>query len=171
MKKRKKHAILLSLSYQINAASNKEEKMIAWTKDKFRKYPDLKEFVLYALFGILTTGANIGTFMGLRYLAVPTVIANAAAWLTSVFVAYVTNRKWVFHSAASNVIREFCTFAFYRLMTGILDEVIVVVLVEMTGSPFATIPDKLWELAVKVISNIIVIILNYIFSKKRIFSS
>ena len=145
--------------------------MVAWAKDKFYKYPDLKEFVLYALFGILTVGANIGVFMGLRHLEVSAVIANAAAWLVSVIVAYVTNRKWVFHSTVSNIIREFLTFAFYRLMTGILDEIIVVTLVEMIGSPLMTIPDKLWELGVKVGSNIIVIILNYIFSKKRIFAS
>ena len=92
-------------------------------------------------------------------------------WLVSVIVAYVTNRKWVFHSTVSNIIREFLTFAFYRLMTGILDEIIVVTLVEMIGSPLMTIPDKLWEFGVKVGSNIIVIILNYIFSKKRIFAS
>lgn len=145
--------------------------MVAWTKDKFRKYPDLKEFVLYALFGILTVAANIGTFMGLRHMGVATGAANALAWLVSVIVAYITNRIWVFRSTVSNVIREFATFAFYRLMTGILDEVIVVVLVEMTGSPVEALSGKPWELIVKTGSNIIVIILNYVFSKKRIFRS
>lgn len=144
--------------------------MVAWAKDKFRKYPDLKEFVLYALFGILTVAANIGTFMGLRHIGITTGVANAVAWLASVIVAYITNRIWVFRSTVSHIMREFATFAFYRLMTGILDEVIVVTLVEMTGSP-AAIPDKLWEFAVKTGSNIIVIILNYVFSKKRIFRS
>lgn len=145
--------------------------MVAWAKDKLYKYPDLREFVLYALFGILTVAANIAVFMGLRHVGVATGAANAAAWLASVVVAYITNRVWVFHSTVSNVIREFATFAFYRLMTGILDEVIVVTLVEMTGSPFAAVPGKFWELCVKVSSNIIVIILNYVFSKKRIFAS
>lgn len=145
--------------------------MVAWAKDKLYKYPDLREFVLYALFGILTVAANIAVFMGLRHVGVATGAANAAAWLASVVVAYITNRVWVFHSTVSNVIREFATFAFYRLMTGILDEVIVVTLVEMTGSPFASVPGKFWELCVKVSSNIIVIILNYVFSKKRIFAS
>ena len=145
--------------------------MVAWTKDKLYKYPDLREFVLYALFGILTVATNIGVFMGLRHIGVAAGAANAAAWLASVIVAYITNRVWVFHSTVSNVIWEFATFAFYRLMTGIMDEVIVVTLVEMTGSPFVAVPDKLWELCVKISSNIIVIILNYVFSKKRIFAS
>ncbi len=145
--------------------------MVSWTKDKLRKYPALKEFILYALFGVLTVAANIGTFMGLRHLEVSTGAANAAAWLASVLVAYVTNRIWVFHSTDTNILREFAVFAFYRLMTGVLDEIIVVTLVEITGSPFVGVPDHLWELSVKIGSNIIVITLNYIFSKKRIFKS
>lgn len=144
--------------------------MVNWTKEKFRKYPELKEFVLYALFGILTVAANIGTFMGLRHLDVSTGVANALAWLFSVLVAYTTNRIWVFKSTSDNIIKEFGTFAFYRLLTGVLDEIIVVSLVEMTGSPSPRLSDKLWELLVKTGSNIIVIILNYIFSKKRIFT-
>lgn len=143
--------------------------MVAWTKDKFRKYPDLKEFVLYALFGVLTVIANIGTFMGLRHIEVPTEFANALAWLISVLVAYTTNRLWVFKSTSDNVWKEFGTFFFYRFLTGILDEIIVVVLVEMTGPPLAVFSDSIWEFLVKSGSNVIVILLNYIFSKKRIF--
>ena len=144
--------------------------MVNWTREKLRRYPDLKEFVLYALFGILTVAANIGTFMGLRHIEVSTEIANAVAWLASVLVAYTTNRIWVFKSTSDNILKEFGTFAFYRLLTGVLDEIIVVSLVEMTGSPSPRLSDKFWELLVKTGSNIIVIILNYIFSKKRIFT-
>lgn len=144
--------------------------MVNWTREKFRRYPDLKEFVLYALFGILTVAANIGSFMGLRHIEVSTEIANAVAWLASVLVAYTTNRIWVFKSTSDNILKEFGTFAFYRLLTGVLDEIIVVSLVEMTGPPSPRFSDKLWELLVKTGSNIIVIILNYIFSKKRIFT-
>ena len=144
--------------------------MVDWTREKFRRYPDLKEFVLYALFGILTVAANIGSFMGLRHIEVSTEIANAVAWLASVLVAYTTNRIWVFKSTSDNILKEFGTFAFYRLLTGVLDEIIVVSLVEMTGPPTPRFSDKLWELLVKTGSNIIVIILNYIFSKKRIFT-
>ena len=144
--------------------------MVNWTREKFRRYPDLKEFVLYALFGILTVAANIGSFMGLRHIEVSTEIANAVAWLASVLVAYTTNRIWVFKSTSENILKEFGTFAFYRLLTGVLDEIIVVSLVEMIGSPTPRFSDKLWELLVKTGSNIIVIILNYIFSKKRIFT-
>ena len=143
--------------------------MVAWTRNKFRKYPDLKEFVLYALFGVLTVFANIGTFMALRHFDVPTEYANALAWLISVLVAYTTNRLWVFKSTSDKVWKEFGIFFFYRFLTGIFDEIIVVVLVEMTGPPSAVFSDRIWELLVKSGSNVIVILLNYIFSKKRIF--
>ena len=77
--------------------------------------------------------------------------------------AYITNRKYVFESKAigfSTIIKETANFFFCRLATGLLDLAIMVVFVDLLHFNGMTI---------KILSNIIVIILNYVASKLLIF--
>ena len=52
-----------------------------------------KEFVLYALFGVLTTIANAGTFLIVSYIVGGEhhIFNNVVAWFAGVLVAFVTN--------------------------------------------------------------------------------
>ena len=56
--------------------------------------------------------------------------------------------------------KEFGSFVACRVATGVMDEIIMIVGVDVLG---------IWGLGVKIFANILVIILNYIFSKLLIF--
>ena len=85
------------------------------------------------------------------------------AWVLAVLFAYVTNRKWVFHSDAfttSDVIKEIVSFFVCRLATGLIDWASMFIFVDLL---------HLNDVAVKTIANIVVIVLNYLASKLVIF--
>lgn len=121
--------------------------------------------LLYLIFGVVTTIVNILVFaIGIR-LGMGTTISNIIAWFLSVLVAYLTNRVWVFDSHAQGfkaLATEVSVFFFYRIVTLGVDIAIVDFGVKILhGNPI------LW----KIIDNVVVIILNYIFSKVFIFKN
>lgn len=120
-----------------------------------------KEIVMYLIFGVLTTVVNIVVYylcndvMHMHYL-----IANAIAWLVSVLFAYVTNRKYVFESCDASWIAECLKFMTSRVSTGVIDMIVMFVLVNLFA--FSSMISK-------VLSNVLVIVLNYLFSKLFVF--
>ena len=138
-------------------------------KSLFLKY---REQIAYLFFGGVTTLVNIAAYALLSRAGLSTGLANAIAWALSVLVAYVTNRLWVFESKSRGAAaaKEFLSFVACRLGTGLMDEAIMVLGVDKLG-PMLVSPERLdlWGLGVKVFSNILVIILNYVFSKAFIF--
>lgn len=130
-------------------------------KDLWGKY---KTIILYLIFGVGTTLTNIVTFyLCTRCFKLNTIGSTVVAWIVSVFFAYVTNRKWVFESKENTrvgIINEIVAFFSCRLVTGIMDVVIMFLLVDVL---------KFNDMLIKVFSNILVIILNYIASKLLIF--
>ena len=57
-----------------------------------------KEFILYGIFGVLTTIVNIIVFYLLDIAHVNIYISNTCAFIISVIIAYVTNKLFVFES-------------------------------------------------------------------------
>ncbi len=140
-------------------------------KRLFLKY---REAILYIFFGGLTTVINIVTYgICTQLFSMGTGTSNALAWVLSVLFAYATNRKWVFESAAHTpreLMREFVSFVSCRLGTGVLDQIIMVLGVDVFGARFIPVPyADLWSMGLKIASNILVIVLNYVFSKLIIF--
>lgn len=135
--------------------------MIKFVLGLMKKYQSL---ISYAVFGVLTTLVNIVTYsICYGQLGISNTISNVIAWILSVAFAYVTNKLWVFDSKswAWNVLkREVVAFVSCRLATGILDIVIMFICVDLMGWP---------AMLMKVISNVLVIVLNYVFSKLIIF--
>ena len=131
-------------------------------KEMMEKYKDI---VPYAIFGILTTIINIVVYLFFAHILKKEVmLSTLAAWFLSVLFAYVTNRKWVFHSGVltfSNIMREAVAFFICRLATGIADILIMFIFVNIFHFN---------DLFIKIISNIAVIILNYVASKWIIFN-
>ena len=136
----------------------------------FRKY---REQIAYLFFGGVTTVLNVATYALLHVgLGVHSDLANAAAWLAAVLVAYVTNRIWVFrsHTRGRDMLRELMSFAAGRVLTGLMDQGIMHLATQVVGPRL--IPEawrKLWDMGVKLASNVLVVILNYVFSKVFIF--
>lgn len=120
--------------------------------------------IAYLFFGVCTTLVNMITYqICYNVSGMPNVPATVIAWVLAVVFAYVTNKLFVFDSkswAVEVLKHELPSFFGCRLLTGILDVVIMYVAVDVMG-----LHALLWKL----ISNILVIILNYIASKLLIF--
>ena len=130
-------------------------------KELLKKY---KFIILYGIFGILTTIINIVTY-ALCYdmFNISNVVSNIIAWILSVLFAFITNKIWVFESKSFDFkifIKELWNFIVCRLATGALDLGIMYVGVDLLKGP---------ALILKIASNIIVIILNYVMSKLFVF--
>ena len=130
-------------------------------KELLKKY---KFIILYGLFGVLTTVINIAVY-GIFYsvLDVSNVISNIIAWVISVLFAFITNKLWVFESKSFDIklfMKELGSFTLCRVTTGVLDLGIMFVGVDLLKGP---------AMILKVVSNVIVIILNYIMSKLFVF--
>lgn len=127
-------------------------------------YNRYRSFVLYVFFGVCTTIINIAAYtLCARVFGMGTVSANVTAWIAAVAAAYITNKIWVFESRAwttKAVIYEIVTFAACRATTGAMDVAIMYVSVDLLGFQ---------DIMMKVISNALVIVLNFLFSKLVIF--
>ena len=126
--------------------------------------PKFKELFLYGIFGVLATVIDIFVYwFCARILNFSTVTSTSLAWLIAVMFAYFSNHTFVFESGEKTfkgILREMIYFFSCRIATGIIDVVIMYVFVDLINF------DGVY---VKTVSNIIVIILNYIASKLFIF--
>lgn len=120
--------------------------------------------ILYLFFGICTTIVNIITYyLSAHILSLSVILSTCLAWLVSVIFAYITNKWWVFESKSLRlkaVIQEILSFTGCRLFTGACDLLIMLIFVDSLGMD---------DLFVKIASNILAVVLNYIFSKMIIF--
>ena len=132
-------------------------------KDLYLKY---KEIINYLIFGVLTTIVSLVTYYICVYTildpdnAVQLQIANVISWIISVAFAYITNRKFVFESKEKNKIKEASKFVTSRIATLLMDMVIMYV-----GVTVLRFNDKI----MKLISQVVVIVMNYILSKILVF--
>ena len=123
-----------------------------------------KSFIAYAVFGVFTTIVNVAVYNVCYYkFEIGNVLSNVSAWIFAVTFAYLTNKVWVFGSKSwkwAVLKREIMAFISCRLATGILDLAIMYICVDVM---------QLHAMLMKILSNVIVIILNYVFSKLIIF--
>lgn len=127
-------------------------------------YKNHKEGMRYLVFGGLSTIINILIFMLLKGFF-STIISNTVAWIFSIIFAYITNKYCVFiKEIKSNkeLFKEIVSFILFRLLTLIVDEIFMYYTIDIL---------KYNQLLMKIIANIIVILLNYIFSKVIIFKN
>lgn len=136
-----------------------------FTNMDFKKlYDQYKDIIPYGVFGVLTTVVNIVSYwIAAHPLGLSVMTSTVIAWFLSVLFAYVTNRKWVFHSEADGfeaIVKEMVSFFGCRLATGFVDLACMFLFVDVL---------HLDDVVIKVIANIIVIVLNYVASKLVIF--
>ncbi len=87
-------------------------------------------------------------------------IANIIKWVAGVLFAYFTNRKFVFKSTNDNKLQEFVSFTSSRVITLLMDMVIMGVMVNVLG---------IYDLIATVVSMVVQIVGNYILSKFFVF--
>ena len=122
-----------------------------------------RELISYLVFGVLTTAVNYITYLLFAPLFATTTVPTAIAWVLSVIFAYITNRIFVFRSTARGwkaLMFEVVSFFGARVLSGVLDVAFMWVFADYMGF------DDKW---MKLISNVFVIIFNYIASKLVVF--
>ncbi|ABR46538.1 GtrA family protein [Alkaliphilus metalliredigens QYMF] len=124
---------------------------------------NLKHYMNYLIFGVLTTAVNLVIYtilirFGLHYL-----ISTTIAFILAVSVAFYTNRKWVFDSDVKEqkgLMKEMSTFFVVRIGTYFFDLFGLILLIQLADMD---------ELISKLIVNGGVIVLNYALSKWVVF--
>ena len=122
-----------------------------------------RETITYGIFGILTTIVNFVSYEGLYRLGMTNLTANWMAWVIAVTFAYIVNKWSVFRSRSSTVRAELTKMGkFYgaRLVSLGVEQLGMFIFVDKLG---------IYRWLVKGALSVIVIILNYIFSKLYIF--
>lgn len=135
--------------------------MFAKIRELIEKYWDV---LSYLIFGVLTTIVNYVVYLPCyNVLGFSAVISNGIAWVVAVAFAYLTNKPFVFRShdwSAKTVIPELTKFVGCRIGSGLAESLILLVAVDMLGWN-----GNLWKL----LTNVLVVILNYIGSKLLVF--
>lgn len=122
-----------------------------------------KEVILYLFFGVMTTAVNILMFQVCRLVGVDLFLSNLIAWIISVLTAFITNKLFVFESKNASffhMAKETILFFSARVFSLGVDMAVIAFMVQFL---------LIHELISKVISNVIVIIVNYVLSKFIIF--
>lgn len=137
------------------------QKGTGWFRSTFIKY---KHIIYYLIFGLVTTIVNVGMYwLCYDILHIPNLISNFIAWVAAVIVSFVTSKIWVFGSktwTVAIVIPEIIKFGGARVLTLLIDEAIMglgVDILHFNG------------LIMKLVSGIVVVILNYVFSRIWVF--
>lgn len=165
----------------------KKESFIGKMIDKFFT----KEIITYLVFGVLTTVVNLGIFYVFKKLFIAIewngvfnillekaglqkaleffgegtdyLDANLIAWVAAVIFAFVTNKLWVFESKSwkpSVAGKEFVGFMGARIFSFVVETIMMFVMITLLS----------WhDLIAKTIVGIVVVIINYVFSKLIIF--
>lgn len=136
-------------------------------KELYLKY---KEIINYLIFGVLTTAVSLIV----KYILLFTIFSASNAvqlqtaiiisWVAAVLFAYFTNRKFVFESTNKNQFREFFSFVLSRVSTLLLEMFIMWFFVTLLK-----LNTDLYVIIFTIISQIVIIVGNYILSKLFVF--
>lgn len=126
-----------------------------------RKHYDV---LSYLFFGVLTTVVNYVIYLPCyNLLGYSATVSNLIAWVVAVAFAYLTNKPFVFRShdwSAKTVIPELTKFVSCRVASGAAESVILLLTVDILHWN-----GNVWKL----ITSVLVVVLNYIGSKLLVF--
>ena len=132
-------------------------------KNVYNKY---KEIIMYLIFGVLTTVISVVTRIVLFNTllssdnALEVQIATIISNVVGIIFAYFTNRKFVFESKNKNRLKEFVSFVTGRVGTLLMDMLIMYIGVTLLKGNSTVIT---------LISQVLVIVTNYLISKLIVF--
>lgn len=112
----------------------------------------------------MTTVVNYAVYFACTKLfSIHYLVSNVIAWVISVMFAYLVNKIFVFVSldwSREKLWKEISQFVAARVFSGAGETLMLLVVVDMMGYP---------DSIIKIIAGILVIIVNYLFSKWIIF--
>lgn len=134
-------------------------------KETKRENGIFREGAAYLVFGVLTTVIDYGISNALFYAAhMAPVPSQVIGWVAAVLFAFVTNKWWVFESRTlvpGEVWKEFVSFVLCRVATFIFNLAAIFIMADILKMEF---------FICKLLISVVVVILNYIFSKILIFA-
>lgn len=135
-------------------------KIINFGLNIYHKY---EEVINYLITGFIGVVVSVLSFYLCRKINLSILISNIISWIIAVILMYILNKLFVFKSKNENykqTIKEFISFILARVITLIIETGILYL-----GVLLITKNDTI----VKIFAQIVIIILNYIFSKFLIF--
>ena len=127
-------------------------------------YQKNKEVLMYLFFGGVSFVLNMVLYILLNaVLGMNELLANIFCWIVCVLFQFVTNRIWVFNSRTDTtaaLLKQMTAFFGGRIFTLLAEELILLVFITWQG---------LNSVAVKLVAQIVVIVLNYVISKLIVF--
>ena len=128
-------------------------------KEIIKIYKKYQEIINYFIVGFLTVVVSVSTYaLFAKLFHIQYIVSNVLSWVLAVLFAYYANSRYVFNGWSTK--KEIIDFCKFRILSLIIEVVLMYILVD-----FISIGD----LVSKVIVQIIVIVLNYLFSKFLIF--
>lgn len=133
-------------------------------------YKKYEEIINYIIVGGLTTLVSLASKWILLFTvldaasALELQIAVIISWICAVSFAYITNRIFVFKSNNENILKEITSFFGARTLTLLLEMVIMWFFVTLLRMNSDT-----WVLIWTILSQFIILVLNYVFSKIFVF--
>ena len=122
------------------------------------------DVIAYLFFGVLTTAVNYIVYLPCyNLLHLSAAVSNVIAWVFAVAFAYLTNKPFVFESrdwSAKTVVPELAKFVGCRIGSGVLETAVMFFTVDLCG---------LDGNVMKLITSVLVVVLNYIGSKLLVF--
>ena len=130
-------------------------------RDLVKKHWDI---ITYLFFGVLTTVINYLVYLPIyNLLGLSAAISNGIAWAVAVAFAYLTNKPFVFKSndwSRETVIPELTKFVGCGVASGLAETLILFLVVDLLGWN-----GNIWKL----VTNVLVVIMNYFGSKLVVF--
>lgn len=146
-------------------------------KTLFIKY---KELITYVIFGVLTTLVNFFAFWIFTKIFGEDLylVNNAIAWVVGVVFAYITNKLFVFESKSWDlkvITKEITGFLGARIFSFLVEEGGMFLFVSVLGLGEKSLTllgfTITGQFIVKILLAVIVVVMNYVFSKFFIFKS
>jgi len=136
--------------------------MFNYIKNLYLKY---REIINYLICGGLSTIVNfVSYYIFARVFKIDEVVSSSLSWVAAVIFAYIVNKIFVFESKTNGIkglMKEFGSFIACRIISGITCDI----------GTFALMVKVMHinDIVSKIVTQIMVIVLNYVFSKLIIF--
>lgn len=123
-----------------------------------------RDVLTYLIFGVLTTVVNYVVYLPVyNWLGLSAAVSNMIAWVAAVAFAFLTNKPFVFQShdwSRQVVLPELSKFVGCRVASGVMETVILFLTVDLLHWN-----GNIWKL----VTQVLVVILNYVASKLIVF--
>lgn len=135
----------------------------------FELYKKYREIINYLIVGGIGFVLSIATFALFMSFNLGSVVSNVISWVIVVILMYILNRYCVFEKHATEkagIIKEIVSFVMARIFTLVLETIVVWLGIDILG-----FNSGIGAVIVKSFGQVLVIVLNFVFSKLFIFKN